>query len=178
MDRLRRIVNLFHHRWAAPLVAELSRAEGSRFVALVNRLEASPTAVRQALDHLIEHGLVTPNPGYGHPLRPEYILTPRGEAIGQPCERLDALVVKLGVREVALRKWSMPVLYAIGEGASRFSEIPRALGQATDRAVSLSLKELEGARMIGREVLERRPPVSLYRATSAGRKLVPVLNEL
>ena len=178
MDRLRRIITLFHHRWSLPLVAELSRAEGARFVALVNRLEASPTAVRQALDHLIAHGLVTPNPGYGHPLRPDYILTPSGEEIARPCERLDSLVVKLGVRDVALRKWSMPVLYAIGEGASRFSEIPRMLGDATDRAVSLSLKELEAATMVGREILELRPPVSLYRATGVGKKLVPVLAEL
>ncbi|MGH2451320.1 MAG: winged helix-turn-helix transcriptional regulator, partial [Candidatus Limnocylindria bacterium] len=69
---------LFHHRWAAPVLAELDRSRGSRFVTLSNRLALSRESLRRTLTALIDAGLVMKNPGYGHPLRPEYILTERG----------------------------------------------------------------------------------------------------
>jgi DNA-binding HxlR family transcriptional regulator len=80
------------------------------------------------------------------------------------------------VREIALRKWSMPVLYVVGEGPTRFTQIPRALGGVTDRAVSLTLKDLTGAAIVARTILDGPPPGSVYGAAPTGERLLPILD--
>ena len=72
---------LSRHRWALPILAHLSGTGGSRFVPLAAALGMSRDALRQTLDSLMALGLVTPNPGYGHPTRPEYILTDEGRRV-------------------------------------------------------------------------------------------------
>jgi DNA-binding HxlR family transcriptional regulator len=178
MDRVDRLIALFRRRWACPVLAELHRAEGAKFVTLVNRLGSNPGAIRQTLDTLIDLDWVRRNPGYGHPLRPEYILTARGERLAPACDRLDGALSSLGLRSAALRKWSMPVLYVVGEGPTRFSQIPRALRDVTDRAVSMALKDLSGATMVARTLIEGPPPGSVYGATDRGVAVLPILDGL
>lgn len=178
MDRIDRLMALFRRRWACPVLAELHRARGAKFVTLVNRLESNQGAIRLTLDTLIELDWVRRNPGYGHPMRPEYILTAKGERLGPTCELLDGALAGLGLHAAGLRKWSMPVLYVVGEGPTRFSQIPRALRDATDRAVSLTLKELSGAAMVARTLVEGPPPGSVYGATARGGVLLPILDRL
>lgn len=178
MDRIDRLMALFRRRWACPVLAELHRAEGAKFVTLVHRLGSNPGAMRQTLDELLALGWIERNPGYGHPLRPEYLLTPRGERLGPICALLDQAATILDVRDVAFRKWSMPVLYVVGEGPTRFKEIPLALGAVTDRAVSLALKDLAEAEMISRTVIGGSPPGSVYGATPAGGRLLPILDRV
>jgi DNA-binding HxlR family transcriptional regulator len=55
----------------------LYTGQGERFVTLVNRLGASKDAVSATLAQLIDDGVVQRNPGYGHPLRPEYLVMGR-----------------------------------------------------------------------------------------------------
>jgi DNA-binding HxlR family transcriptional regulator len=178
VQRLDRLISLFHRRWSVPTIAALARAEGDRFVPLVHKLGASPAAVRQTLDDLIDRGWVAPNPGYGHPLRPEYILTGRGQKLAPACLRLDSALSALDLRPVALRKWSMPVLYVVGDAPARFSDIAGRLDGITDRALSLTLRDLGSASVLARQVLDGRPPRSLYAATTMGQELVPILAEI
>jgi DNA-binding HxlR family transcriptional regulator len=178
MDRIDRLVAVFRRRWTCPILAELHRVEGAKFVTLVNALASNPGAVRQTLDELIELGWVSRNPGYGHPLRPEYILTRSGERLAPVCTGLDRAFTALGVREVALRKWSMPVLYVIGEGPTRFTQIPRALDRVTDRAVSIALKDLSRTAIIARSLVGGPPPGSVYGATPTGGVLLPILDRM
>jgi DNA-binding HxlR family transcriptional regulator len=178
MDRIDRMTALFRRRWACPVLAELHRTEGAKFVTLVNRLESNPAALRETLDELLDLGWIRRNPGYGHPMRPEYLLTGTGERLAPTCLRLDAAFTKLGLQEVALRKWSMPILYVIGEGPTRFTEIPRVLEGVTDRAVSLTLKDLSEAALIARTLLEGPPPGSVYGATGTGGILLPILERV
>src|SRR5205085_9060327 len=116
------LIAIFHHRWSAPVLAELLRQKGSRFAALSGTLGVGRESLRRTLDSLLALGLVARNPGYGHPLRPEYVLTARGARVAERCARLLAA----GDDEVLLRKWSLPVLAALGEPA-RFSELRAAL---------------------------------------------------
>jgi DNA-binding HxlR family transcriptional regulator len=178
MDRVERLITLFRRRWACPVLAQLHRAEGAKFVTLVNRLGSNQGAIRLTLDTLIDLDWVRRNPGYGHPMRPEYILTAKGERLAPACARLDDALTYLGLRAAALRKWSMPVLYVVGEGPTRFSQIPRVLRDATDRAVSLTLKELSIADMVTRSVIEGPPSGTAYGATYRGGVLLPILEQV
>src|SRR5262245_41080710 len=97
VDRIDRLTSLFRRRWGCPIIAELHRSDGAKFVALVHKLQSNPGAMRQSLDELIELGWVRRNPGYGHPLRPEYLLTRSGEKIAPACADLDAAIHSLSV---------------------------------------------------------------------------------
>jgi len=167
------LIALFHHRWAAPVLAELERQKGSRFAALVGILGLGRESLRRTLDALIALGLVARNPGYGHPLRPEYKLTPHGEPVARRCRRL---LEELGdERELALRKWSLPVLVAL-QRAARFTELRDELPGITPRALALALKDLQTAGLVERVVDQGAyPPTVRYAATETARPLQRVL---
>lgn len=160
---------LTHHRWALPVLAELHERNGSRFVPLQNRLGISRDVLRQTLDALDELGFVMRNPGYGHPSRPEYVLAQGGQTIAPACAELLAALRRLGVEDVGLKKWTLPVLAAL-DGERRFGELARAAG-ASPRALSLALKDLVGAGLVERRVLDGYPPSSSYLASATGRVL-------
>jgi DNA-binding HxlR family transcriptional regulator len=154
------------------VLAELGRARGARFVVLVNRLGVGRASLERTLAALVELGLVRRNPGYGHPLRPEYLLTPQGEEAASRCARLLAAVD--GKADVLLRKWSLPVLVAL-RGNRRFSGLRDALPAITARALALALKDLERAGLVTRRVEETYPPSTLYAATPEARRLQRIL---
>jgi DNA-binding HxlR family transcriptional regulator len=161
------LVALFHHRWAAPALALLDERGGARFVELQRKLEVGRESLRNALDALLELGYVRRNPGYGHPLRPEYVITPDGRAAAP----LAARVSRAATRETLLRKWSVPVLAQLDD-PRRFSELRAALPGVTPRALALALRDLEDARLVQRDVLPTRPPSTVYRATRRGAALL------
>jgi DNA-binding HxlR family transcriptional regulator len=170
---------LFHHRWAVAVLAELDRTSGSRFVTLTNRVGLSRESLRRTLAALIEGGLAARNPGYGHPLRPEYVLTARGARVAPVCGDLVAGLRELGVEETALKKWSLPIVLALGgPGRRRFSALQEALREITARALALALKDLTAADLVDRTVTDGYPPASLYSLTRAGARLLPVLRRL
>jgi DNA-binding HxlR family transcriptional regulator len=160
------LIELFHHRWAPPALALLGDRGGARFVELQRSLSVGRESLRRALDALIEQGLVRPNAGYGHPLRPEYLVSAAGRRAAASAGR----VLALGNTDTLLHKWSVPVLVELGE-ERRFSELRAALTGITPRALALSLQELESAGFVRREVLPTRPPSTIYRPTSAGRRV-------
>jgi DNA-binding HxlR family transcriptional regulator len=166
------LIALCHHRWSTPVLAELGRTGGARFVVLVNRLGVGRASLQRALAALVELGLVRRNPGYGHPLRPEYVLTPEGEEAAVRCARLLAAVD--GKSGVLLRKWSLPVLVALCDNA-RFSELREALPGITARALALALKDLERAGLVTRRVEETYPPSTVYAATAEAARLQRIL---
>jgi DNA-binding HxlR family transcriptional regulator len=172
------ITRLFHHRWAAPILAELYRSKGSRFVTLSNRLGLGRESLRRTLTALIEAGLVMKNPGYGHPLRPEYVLTERGRAVAPACARLIATLDRLGANDVGLKKWSMPAVLALAEGDCRYSELRKRLPGVTPRALTLALKDLGAAELVERRVMPDYPPATVYRLRPKARPLARILSAL
>ena len=161
------LIALFHHRWSAPVLAELLRQKGSRFAALAGTLGVGSDSLRRALDSLLALGLVARNPGYGHPLRPEYVLT-RGRqedraSAARSCSRRTRTTV-------LLRKWSLPVLAALGRPA-RFSELRASVPGVTPRALALALEDLPGGRACRAAHRGRVPAACALRADAAGRRL-------
>ncbi len=157
------LIALFHHRWAPPALALLADRGGARFVELQRKLDVGRESLRRALDALIELGYVQRNTGYGHPLRPEYVITASGRDSAGVARRAS----EAAARETLLLKWSVPVLAELGDGR-RFSELRASLPGVTPRALALALQDLEAARLVRREVLPTRPPSTVYRATRRG----------
>lgn len=176
--KLTRLVVLFHHRWAVPILAELHRSKGAKFVTLVRRLGLSRDSLRHTLIALTEQGWVRRNPGHGHPMRPEYLLTTGGTKLGPWCVRLITVLRSLELEDVGLKKWSMPVALALSSGRVRFSELRAKLPDSTARALALTLKTLQSAGVVERVILDDYPPATYYRLTRQGRRLSTVLDSL
>jgi DNA-binding HxlR family transcriptional regulator len=169
---------LLHHRWALPVLALLQQSAGAKYVTLQVRLGVSRDSLRRTLDALMADGLVMRNPGYGHPLRPEYVLTPAGKRLAPAGVKTMALLARAAAEEVGLRKWSLPVVLAIGNGHRRFSDLRAALPATTARALTLTLKLLVAERLIERCVVDEHPPRSEYRLTARSRSWIRALREL
>ena len=178
MEKSVALRDLFHRRWAMPALAVLSRLRGAKFVTLHRELGASVGSMRQAVDSLISTGLVMKNPGYGHPMRPEYVLTERGVAVGESCRDLWSALSSLSACEVALGKWSMPVVFALGDRKLRFGEIRSLCPAVTDRALTQSLKALAVSGLVERSVEDTYPPTVSYRVARDARRLLPDLASL
>jgi DNA-binding HxlR family transcriptional regulator len=179
---LQRLATLLHRRWSVPVLAELQRGDslpgGAKFISLVNRLAISRDSLKQTLDHLISLDYILRNPGVGHPMRPEYILAEDGYAIAPTCQLLMRLLERRKAIDLAFRKWSLPVIFAIGQGVHRFSELRDALPEITARALTLALKDLVNAGLVTRHVTEGYPPGSHYDLTAASRRLLPLLRAI
>jgi DNA-binding HxlR family transcriptional regulator len=176
--RLRRLVGLFHRRWSVPILAALDQGEGGRFVTLAATLEVNRESLRDTLDDLIRRGWVMRNPGHGHPLRPEYLLTDAGCGVAPTCAALLRTLDRAGIVRPGLRKWSMPVAMAVNWGAERFGSLRAMLPEATNRALALALKDMQAADVIDRRVVDHYPPMPLYALTRRGRRLATMLGEL
>ena len=172
------LVALFHNRWSVPILAELHRQRGSRFVTLARTLGMSRESLRRTLAALTESGLVGRNPGYGHPLRPEYVLTRRGERVASRGRPLVELLRERGLEADAHKKWSMPVVHALAEGPLRFSELRDRLEGISPRALTLALKELEAAGVVERRVTNDYPPATSYRLAADARPLASLVGKL
>lgn len=169
----------FRLRWCVPILATLERQEGAKFVSLCHELEAHQTAVRDAIDHLIGVGWVRRNSGYGHPLRPEYLLTARGQRLAPACSRIDTILTSMNLRDIGLRRWSVPVLGTVANlNPARFGSIGQSLGNITAKALSSALKDLSATTLIERHVLEGFPPRTEYRAASRADRLVLAIDQL
>mgnify|MGYP006282114849 CR=1 FL=1 len=148
----------------------MGRTGGARFAVLAHELGVARQTLRRALDAAIERGLVEANPGYGHPLRPEYVLTDEGRRLAPACRAVVG-ASRRSAPDLAGRKWTLPVLAAVHGGAHRFSEIEDALDDATPRALAMSLDELEEAGLLVRTLVDGRPPRPRYRVSRSARRL-------
>lgn len=169
------LVPIFHRRWTTPVLAELWTARGAKFVTLTQRLGVGRSVLRQTLDEAIARGWVVANPGYGHPLRPEFLLADGAAQLGRACAQLVGQLDELKAGEVAGRKWTMPTLAVIGRGRWRFGQLRARLGRVTDRALSAALRDLAGAQLIDRRVVPRSPPSAEYTIAGGDRLLGPLM---
>ena len=172
-------VALMHHRWAVPVLAELSRLRGAKFITLVNRVGVSRDSLGRTISALIGQGWVRRNRGYGHPMRPEYILTDQGNRIGPRCARLWDRLTDSGRETVGMKKWALPVVYRFRAGPQRFGDLKSSLPSITARALTLVLKDLAVAGLLERSVIDEYPPTTIYALTAKWkRSVVPALVRL
>lgn len=158
-------------RWTIPVLALLSREQGSRFAVIERRFALSRNSLTRTLAYLREQGWVMPNPGHGHPLRPEYVLTDSGRAVGAACERIEDVRVRLGLEAPDLSRWTLPVAGGLGDDWTRFNALQSRLAPVTPRALSLTLQAMIGQDLVARRLEDRFPPVALYGLTGRGVEL-------
>ncbi|MDR1722631.1 MAG: helix-turn-helix transcriptional regulator [Tannerella sp.] len=86
------------------------------------------------------------------------------------------------IRDILSRlgdKWSLLTLVALrANGTMRFSEIRKAIGDISQRMLSVTLRSLEEDGLINRKIYPEVPPRVEYTLTHSGESLMPHLNRL
>ncbi len=177
-DELSALIALVHRRWNIPILAELHKQGGAKFVSLANALDVGRASLSASLNDLIELGLVVRNTGYGHPMRPEYLLTEAGRAFSEGCAELMRGLRTAPDVDLGLRKWTLPLVATIGTDVRRFSEVKAALPQATSRAIALALKAMSERNWIRRSLIDDYPPTAGYTLKPKGRRILEVVRQL
>ena len=176
--KLARLTGLVHHRWNILVIAALHRHSGAKFVTLLNHLQVSRGSLSASLAHLTNLGYVIRNLGHGHPMRPEYLLTPQGVAIGDECLSLVRLLQRTGELDLAFRKWTLPLVFAIGERRLRFNQLRASLHDATPRAIAIGLKSLLANGWASRSLIDDYPPTAGYELRSKGQRILVCVSSL
>lgn len=162
-------------RWLLPLMALVGERQGARFAEMLGGLGLSRSVLSASLDQLIEAGWLRRNPGHGHPLRPEYVLTDAGLPHAALAGRVVAARADLNLRPEALSRWALPATKLLADATARFSTLRAALAPVTPRALSLALKQMQAAGLIDRRLEESYPPTAIYRLTGRGEALAAAL---
>ncbi|MGQ0659352.1 winged helix-turn-helix transcriptional regulator [Sphingosinicella sp.] len=161
-------------RWLLPLLALVGARQGARFAEMLP-LGLSRSVLAASLAQLIEAGWLQRNPGHGHPLRPEYVLTAAGRPLAILAVRVAAARDALGLPPELLSRWALPAVSRLAVGPCRFSTLRAALAPVTPRALSLALKQLQAAGLIDRALEERYPPIAIYGLTGRGERLAAAM---
>ena len=72
-------------------------------------------------------------------------------------------------------KYKALILWHLAEGTLRFSELRKAVPNATPKMLTQQLRELEADELLHREVYPVIPPKVEYSLTELGRSLMPIL---
>jgi DNA-binding HxlR family transcriptional regulator len=160
-------------RWLIPILAVISDDGGSRFGVLARRLGISRSVLSAQLAALENFGWIVRNPGHGHPLRPEYLLTLAGRPVAAWCGRVVAQRTRLRVERKELGRWSLPLLFELHGDRRRFTELERGLAPITPRALSLTLGQMLEVRLVDRSLEVHASP--LYGLSGRGQDFADAL---
>lgn len=75
-------------------------------------------------------------------------------------------------------KYKALILWHLSDGKMRFSELKKAIPNATPKMLTQQLRELELHKLIHREVYPVIPPKVEYSLTPNGESLIPVLEAM
>jgi DNA-binding HxlR family transcriptional regulator len=162
------LIALGKQRWMTAVLADIGAHKGARFVELVNRLSLPRDTLTRTLEAAQALGWVMRNPGHGHPLRPEYILTGEGARIAEIAARQLCAQAQVGLAPGTLTRWGLPILHSLDAGFQRFNDLSRALAIASPRALSQGLRTLAANDLVKRALIDDYPPISLYSLTEHG----------
>ena len=172
------IVNLTSRSWSLHILAALHRGTAGRQAPLLAATGASRTSFGQSLKHLITLNLLERNPGHGHPLRPEFRLTAKGQRIAAIAHQVLTLENNQTDKTLLRRTWTLPIL-AVSNRPRHFSHLKSHLPAITDRALSQSLKSIEAHDWIARSIdTQSRPPRPLYHAINEGAQISAIAQRL
>ena len=86
------------------------------------------------------------------------------------------------VRQVLDRigdKWSTLVILMLGKyGVMRFNELSQAIGDVSQKMLTVTLRSLEADGLVSRQLYAEIPPRVEYDLTAMGRSLLPLIKAL
>lgn len=167
--------SLTRQRWMIAVLAQFQGVNGLRHAVIMRALPISRESLSRTLEEGVKAGWIIRDIRHGHPLRPEYRLSANGAATVDMCAALMAALERADVSPAGLGRWSLPVIWLLDHGETRFNAIERALGEATPRAVTQCLKAMTGQTLIIRHVVDGYPPVTSYALTAKGKALAAAL---
>ncbi len=162
------LIALGKQRWMAAVLADIAAHHGARFVEMINRLSLPRDTLARTLEAAQALDWVMRNPGHGHPLRPEYILTGEGARIADIAARQLSAQVQIGLIPGTLTRWGLPIIHSLDAGFARFNDVSRQLTPASPRALSQGFRTLAANDLITRALIDDYPPISVYRLTENG----------
>lgn len=74
-------------------------------------------------------------------------------------------------------KWSILIMYNLDDGALRFGELQRKIGDITQATLTKQLRMLEDFGLVNRYVYSEIPPKVEYSLTDLGKEFKPVLEQ-
>lgn len=162
------IIKITSRAWSMEILSLMLERTPGRQAPLLAASGATRTAFTQSLHHLVDLDLLERNPGHGHPLRPEYRLTAIGAEAAAVAGKIKMLTPLHTRNAIIRRAWIIPVL-AVSQKPRYFGEIKSELASVTDRALSQTLRQLQGNHWLKRDVdVEQSPPRPLYQAANTG----------
>ena len=75
-------------------------------------------------------------------------------------------------------RWKPVLVCHLLQGRKRFGELRRLVPNATERMITLQLRELEADGVVARHVFAEVPPRVEYEVTEYGRSLEPILEAM
>jgi len=170
---IEKIITVCERRWALPALCALADGAPVRAYPLAKYMGAGRTGLHKALQHLAALGYVERVKGYGHPLRPELVLTRTGQVMAQMAKPYgESLKINPVSRGKPLGKWALPTLM-IAQTPVRFNDLGRQLGRVSDRALALNLSDLEGKSLLAYRCNTKiRPIIGRYQTTVLGQHIV------
>lgn len=82
------------------------------------------------------------------------------------------------IGEVLYGKWKIRLLWFIGQGHQRPSELQRKIPDASRRVLNIQLKELEDHELVSKVIYPVVPPKVEYSLTDFGKTLIPVISAI
>ncbi len=173
---IKTLVKLTSRAWSLSILAALHNRVPGRQAPLLAATGASRTAFASSLEHLVGLWLLERNPGHGHPLRPEFRLTPEGKEAAELASKIIRVTPEKDELTLLRRSWTVPIL-ALTEAPRRFSSIRSDLGTITDRALSKSLHQLEAQAWLRRDIdLSGRAAYPTYHAINKGIEITQAID--
>ncbi len=80
--------------------------------------------------------------------------------------------------EVLGSKWNLLVIWKLKDGAMRFTELQKSMGEVNSKTVTVHLRFLEKNNIIDRVMYAEIPPRVEYSLTEHGKAILPVLEEI
>ena len=99
---------------------------------------------------------------------------------GDMMENNDSLFGKcpyFTAQKVFSGKWSILIMYCLNDGALRYGELQRRMGDITQATLTKQLRMLEDFGLVSRYVYSEIPPKVEYSLTDLGKAFNPVLEQ-
>lgn len=171
-------VKLCSRAWALPALAALKTGVSARVAPVAHATGAGRTAMGHTFTHLLDRDCIKRNPGHGHPLRPEFVLTDTGKRAATMASDLLSTVTNEDERAILRKAWTLPI-FATLEGKTRYADMRTLLSPITDRSLLLALKDMQAHQWVARSVdAVAAPPAVYYDLTPKGTAVQKIVSQI